>query len=78
MPKGVREGPDWATRSIRTFSSKVCELDRVAQKLDGAACVLFNDAVGFGRSDLCMVSPSDGTCGLSESVTEARISKDMD
>ena len=73
----MREGPDWATRSIRTFLSKVYELDRVAHKLDNAACVLFNDVVGFGRSDLYMVSPSDGTCGMSESVTEARISKDM-
>ena len=36
-----------------------------------AGYAVLKDVVGFGRLDLAIVSPSDSTCGLSESVTEA-------
>ena len=47
------------------------DADRAAQSLDNAVHAVFKDVVGFGGFDLAIVSPSDSTFGLSESVTEA-------
>ena len=47
------------------------DADRAAQSLDNAVHAVFKDVVGFGGFDLAIVSPSDSTFGLSESVTVA-------
>ena len=50
---------------------KLHELDRVSPMLDSAADAVFKNVVGSERLDLAIVSPSDNTCSVSASVTEA-------
>ena len=56
---------------VNTSRRQLHDSDRAAQSLDNAVHAVFKDVVGFGGIDLAIVSPSDSTFRLSESVTEA-------
>ena len=50
---------------------KLHELDRVSPKLDSAADAVFKNVACSERLDLAIASPSDNTCRVSASLTEA-------